>query len=98
MPAIRILVWNIQDFGAAREVRGNYVAMCNFIAGVTALEQADVLVLQELKGGGVAHLPTLAAALNNRTAGAWVHDYVRGAFSRARAQHDNSINDTAWDA
>jgi hypothetical protein len=80
MPAITFMSWNIQTFGDQFTTRGNYAALCNFIARVAFNKGADILAIMELRSGGVAHLPTLAHALNI-TYGAnadWYYDWIKG--------------------
>jgi hypothetical protein len=84
MPTARIMVWNIQNFGDNVPAKGDYVPLCNFIAYIVANQVADVLVLQEVRQGGIARLNQLRHALDAATLGLhgdWYFDWVRGALS-----------------
>jgi hypothetical protein len=82
MPNITFMSWNVQEFGVNRMTRGNYVPLCNLIARVAWSQGADIFALMELERDGVAHLPTLAAALNAIYGGNadWYFDWIKGAI------------------
>ena len=89
MPEITFMCWNIQDFGAQRPCRGNYVALCNFIARVAFNQRVDILAILELRDGGIPYLADLASALNevynspgNNAAGNWYYDCIGGAIKK----------------
>jgi hypothetical protein len=97
MPTVRIMVWNVQNFGDAVPAKGNHVPLCNFIAYIVAQEDADILVMQELRMSGLAYLGQLNAALSNATTGGpgnWYYDYVRSAL---RVNPPQNSADTEWD-
>lgn len=79
MSNIKMMVWNLQEFGAASSTKGNYVPLCNFIANVVSHQDAQILVIQEVKMGAVSYLGQLTNALNNYTGGQWEYDMVLGA-------------------
>lgn len=81
MPQLKVMAWNIETFGDATRTRGNYVAMCNFIAHVVNNQQIDILVIEELRAQGPNYLSTLITALNTQTGGVWYGDFVLGALS-----------------
>ena len=87
MPNIKIIYWNVQDFGSNNpEKRGNYLPLCNFIAHVVQNVDADILCLMELKQNAVAHvglnlLALLQQVLNNLTPAAhWYYDWIAGSL------------------
>ena len=45
MPNVKVMFWNVQNFGDANPCRGNYVPLCNFIAEVVKNADADILCL-----------------------------------------------------
>lgn len=100
MPAIRTMFWNIETFGDQMKTRGNYAAMCNFVARVAFNQGADILAIMELRSAGVPHLYTLAQALNNAygPAGDWYYDWIRGAVrTDIGGAPVNDANDLAMD-
>jgi hypothetical protein len=84
MPAITFMSWNVQNFGVNGNTRSNYVPLCNLIARVARVQGVDILALLELQSGGVAHLPTLAAALNAAYGGNadWYFDWIKGSLDK----------------
>ena len=98
MPTLRVMVWNVQNFGDAVPAKGNYAPLCNFIAYVVGNEDVDVLVMQEVRQGGIAHLETIITALDARTGGDWYYDFIPGALSVDPNATDPSAPDhTAMD-
>src|SRR5688500_18840091 len=81
MPNLRIMVWNVENFGNNVAAKGNYVPLCNFIAYVVAQQQVDILAIEEVRAGGVALLNQLNHALDAATLGGdWFYDHVLGAL------------------
>jgi hypothetical protein len=83
--AVTIVVWNVETFGDAWDAaRGAaYVPLCNFMAQALYTVSTDILILEELRSGGIAYLPTLAAALVTRSgvaADVWNYDYIPGSI------------------
>jgi hypothetical protein len=83
MPDIKIIYWNLQDFGSNSLQRGNYVPLCNFIAQVVVNVNADILCLMELKQFFNFPLAQLQLALINAFGGTcdWYCDLVPGALN-----------------
>lgn len=104
MPQITFMSWNIQTFGDAMITRGDYTALCNFIAHVAFNQNVDVLAIMELRQLGVAHLPTLKASLNNvygvnGVNGDWYYDSIKGAVrANINGAVINDHNDLNWDS
>lgn len=84
MPNIKVIYWNVQNFGDAHPCRGNYVPLCNFIAEVVRNVDADILCLMELRVSALmGRVNLLLASLINAHAAAgtpcdWYFDFVRG--------------------
>lgn len=88
MPVINVVFWNIQNFGTTPAYKANYVPLCQFVAEVARLVQADIICIQELKAGAVAGaqplyllhqaLCSLPAPGNN-----WYVDWVKGSIVNA---------------
>lgn len=83
--SVTVVVWNVETFGDAwNAARGAaYVPLCNLMAQALYTVSTDVLILEELRSGGIAHLPTLAAALVTRSgpaADVWNYDYIPGSI------------------
>ncbi|HUC60157.1 MAG TPA: hypothetical protein VMA95_22350 [Streptosporangiaceae bacterium] len=83
--SVTIVVWNVETFGdtwnAARGAA--YAPLCNFMAQALYTVSTDILILEELRSGGVAYLPTLQAALVTRSGNAndvWNYDYIPGSI------------------
>ena len=83
--SVTVVVWNVETFGdtynAARGAA--YVPLCNFMAQALYTVSTDILILEELRSGGIAYLPTLAAALVTRSgvaADVWNYDYIPGSI------------------
>lgn len=83
MPQLRVVFWNIQNFGLDNGFRTQQ-ARVNLIASVTRLLQADILCIQELREGAVdyQHVYNLLQTLN---AGPppynnWYLDWIKGAL------------------
>ena len=95
MPDLTFMAWNIETFGDQTRPRGNYVALCNFIAHVVHNVGAAILAIMELRNSGTAYLNALAAALDNICGGTWYYDWIKGAVDTnppANATH------LKWDA
>jgi hypothetical protein len=83
--SVTVVVWNVETFGdtynAARGAA--YVPLCNFMAQALYTVSTDILILEELRAGGIPYLPTLAAALVTRSGNAndvWHYDYIPGSI------------------
>ncbi|MFO0291105.1 MAG: endonuclease/exonuclease/phosphatase family protein [bacterium] len=104
MPNIKIIYWNVENFGDAHDGRrGNYVPLCNFIAQVVQNVDADILCLMELKQNavqnqGVNPLALLQQALHNLApATHWYYDWIPGSlvFNGFGANYNpNNVNFT----
>jgi hypothetical protein len=87
MPDIRVIYWNVQNFGLAQSgCRGNYVPLCNFIAQVVRNVDADILCLMEMtQAGNAGPIQQLQSSLMNAyTVGGiytcdWLCDVIAGA-------------------
>src|ERR1051326_1545953 len=80
MPNVTFMAWNVEVFGDPKRTRGNYAALCNFIAQAAFNQDVDILVLMELRTGGLPHLNTLMQSLNNvYPNGDWYYDWIKGA-------------------
>lgn len=87
MPDIKVVFWNIQDFGSGAEPnQGNFVPLCNFIAEVVRNTEADILMVMELRLRGVGFLPTLQEALCSLDApnNNWYYDWIKGTLKNTR--------------
>ncbi|MEC4817018.1 MAG: hypothetical protein SAK29_27680 [Scytonema sp. PMC 1069.18] len=88
MPNIKVIYWNIQDFGDAHnQRRGDYTPLCNFIAQVVQNIDADILFLMELRKTGIGFPLTQLqlALLNAYNIGGvqtcdWYCDWIPGCF------------------
>jgi hypothetical protein len=76
-----MMVWDVGDFGNAVPAKGNDAPLCNFIPCAVAQQQADILMLQEVRQAGFALLGQLNNALRTATNGDWYHDCIPGALS-----------------
>ncbi|MBI1298837.1 hypothetical protein GC175_28220 [bacterium] len=110
MPTINVLYWNLQDFGNDPQgYKGNYAPLCDFITAVTALAQADIICIQELKQPAInqGYLQLLHRALNSLGAprNNWYYDWIKGAIRDDNDAFGNPLavspyataNDLAWD-
>src|SRR5262249_8992152 len=100
MPSLRFMSWNVQTFGDNANPRGDYAAVCNFIARAAFNQGVDILALMELRSGGVAHLGTLAAALNTAYGvnGDWYYDRIKGSVrANIGVNPIAGAADMAWD-
>lgn len=88
MPIIKVLFWNIENFGNATVYRGiTQQERCDFIAQVARLAQADIICVQEVKQSAVwvqtlarlqQSLCSLAPPFNN-----WYYEHIKGAINNA---------------
>ncbi len=105
MPQLRVLYWNIQNFGDGTGYRARQ-SQIHFIARAIVGSQADVLCIQEVKQNAIANLyltslqqelNTLPAPFNN-----WYFDWIMGALATGLAPPPNypfnTAADLAWDA
>lgn len=94
MGKVRVIYWNIEDFGVSNSLKqGNeyYVPLCNFIAGAVKAMEADILIIQELRGANTDDgtekvqelLTTLLAALTNTNNDIWFYSFIRGGINEA---------------
>jgi hypothetical protein len=106
MPAIRVMFWNIQNFG---EEAGGYRARqsrIHFIARTIGQYGADIVCIQELKANAIAnyYLQTLQQELNMLPApfNNWYYDWIKGSLAAGGGHPANYPFNTAadlnWDA
>ena len=86
MPNIKVLFWNIENFGNITVYRGfNQQERCGFIAQVALLAEADIICIQEVKSAAVnlgllnrllRALCELPPPFNN-----WYYEHIKGAIS-----------------
>jgi hypothetical protein len=96
MPNIKVIYWNIENFGSHSLLRGDYVPVCNFIAEVVRNVDADILCVMEVRSPGTRQLRRLQRALLNAYHNGviqtcdWYLDYVAGAlyYNRLRGVYD----------
>ena len=83
---LKIIYWNVEDFGVTRATRGPYVALSNFIAQVVLNVDADIFCLIELRRQAIAtRLALLQQSLINASIAAgqtcdWYCDWVPGSL------------------
>lgn len=83
---LKIIYWNVEDFGVARANRGPYLALSNFIAQVILNVDADIFCLIELRRQAIAaRLALLQQTLINASIAAgqtcdWYCDWVPGSL------------------
>ncbi len=86
MPKIKILYWNIENFGNQNVYRpAGHQQRCDFIAQVAYLAEADIICVQEVKQSAVnsgalsqlqESLCRLEPPFNN-----WYYEHIKGAIS-----------------
>src|SRR5688500_4506285 len=105
MPNVRVMIWNIQNFGsnttAYQAAKGNNSsALAPFIAHVVREYNIDVLFIQEVFETAGPSLDNVRTALNNGLPEAWwSYDWIKGAF--AESTLDGTLRgpqDLAWDS
>jgi len=88
MPNIRIIYWNLQDFGNNSRYKDNYVSLCNFIAQVVHNVEADILYIMEFRNTAFTRnlANQLSQALNNLNAplNNWYFDIIKGALAQTK--------------
>src|SRR5437016_4969721 len=110
MPQVRVLFWNIQDLGNTNNFRAFPFPRMAFVAAITAMSDADILCIQELKAPYLAnaYLNELQVALNHfenqlGRAAHWYYDVIKGALNPGGgappppAQPFNTNADVVWD-
>lgn len=99
---ITFVSWNVETFGDNGDqwnaARGpNYQPICDFIANVLKMVDADILAMMELRSNGFNYLPTLVASLNNKFGVAnWQYDYIPGAVAAGNARPINAFAQLGW--
>jgi hypothetical protein len=101
---IRVMAWNIQNFGAAAETYPRYKGknsklLASFIKAVVRHYQVDVLLMMEVFRTAEPHLDQVMFALNRGLPNAdadWCYDWIRGAVrDSAAVTPSNTINSSA---
>ena len=87
----RVLIWNVETFGAGSALRGNYLALLDFLAAVVTEGNFDVFVIQELRRQGEQYLPQLQTLLGQ----GWDYDFLPGALA-TDARPDVAFDDLGY--
>jgi hypothetical protein len=96
MPDIKVIYWNIEDFGDVSARRGNYVPLCGFIAEVARNVDADIICIMEVTRFADLRLDLLLRSLLNaynivgigQTCD-WYYDWVPGTIRGAQNYDPN---------
>lgn len=79
MGNMRVIVWNLQTFGDFTCPNRNRV-VCDFVAHVAGIKQANVIVIQELTFEGQHDLAMMQSYLRSATGADWEYDWLPGAI------------------
>lgn len=96
MPNIKVVFWNIENFGQNNSRYGNSLRRCNLIAQAIANMDADIIMIQELQSASLAPLFRIQLALNNLPGQDWYCDWVKGSLAAGAAAPYATNADTAF--
>jgi hypothetical protein len=89
MPALRMVIWNIENLGLQTSYRSAWPQLATFIANVVLNVEADVVLIEELRSVGIGNqilhhiqqvLNTLPAPHDN-----WYFDWIKGSIAPSPA-------------
>ncbi|MBX2830183.1 MAG: hypothetical protein KTR23_03240 [Rhodospirillales bacterium] len=75
MTKITVLIWNVETFGQNPKHDEN-LARSSIIGLMAKATGANIIIMQELKPGGIEWLPSTAAYLTNCTPVTWKHGWI----------------------
>jgi hypothetical protein len=96
MPNIKVVFWNIENFGSNNNFYGNSMPRCSLIANAIFNSDADVILIQEFILGHQAPLVFIQEALNNQAGQDWYCDWIPGALQDNAASPYSTRNDVGF--